>query len=447
LPYQCFTNRALSQLAYRKPIRGSPAARKCTSWEPTRPPTRSTKSTPKQPHRNIKEDEEKENDRTLRTRYAIATTQNWGAHRVWESHSDDAFQLLTARLIHFQDAGLFKFQDMDVHTFVALTEAEENALLDREARAIEMLLAGYNRHHRWCLECRFQRGEFRGCSGVGGGIGTPNVPIVPGRQEWFGTVVDRYFPGVSDALGMERPPFNAPVFVIYRENAMERPWTLHRVRCPGCTRWQELRAFRFGGIYPRWEPREMPLLRGNIDWYYNWDMTPVKDKVLDNLRCNRCYVAEYGCDTLRKELVKWLTSLIDAQLAEFTGNLRAGFNQLLRRFGSASKADKASTKRLVWDLRSLLNKNGVDVTRTYVALLRQRRMEWLDLFPRVRDGKRYGNGLWFEPDNFFWQWVELYEESEAIWFWLKELSDVIQEEDNAGSLVDWALARDEFLHS
>jgi hypothetical protein len=175
-------------------------------------------------------------------------------------------------------------------------------------------------------------------------------------------------------------------------------------------------------------------------------MTPVKDKVLEKLRCNHCFVAEHGRDTLRKELVKWLTALIDAQLAEFTGNLRAGFNQLLGRFGSASKADKASTKRLVWDLRSLLNKNAVDVTRTDVALLRQRRMEWLDLFPRVKDGERYEHGLWFDPDYFFWQWVELYEESEAIWFWLKDLRDVIQE-DKAERLVNWALARDEFLHS
>jgi hypothetical protein len=191
----------------------------------------------------------------------------------------------------------------------------------------------------------------------------------------------------------------------------------------------------------------MPLLRGRADWYYNWDMTRVKDDVLEKLRCNRCYVAEYGRDTLRKELVNWLTALIDAQLAEFTGNLRVGFNHLICRFGLASKADKASTKRLVWDLRSLLHKDAADVTRTDVAFLRQRRMEWLDLFPKVRDGERYEHGLWFEPDNFFWQWVEMYEQSEAIWFWLKELRDVIQEEDKAARLVDWALARDEFLHS
>ncbi|KAJ0422022.1 hypothetical protein BJY00DRAFT_280786 [Aspergillus carlsbadensis] len=455
LPYQCFTNKGVSQLAYRKPIAGSPAAWRCTSWEPTYPANSRLKSHRKQHHRHTEDDndnneaeeEEEEESRALRTRYAITTTQNWGAHRVWDSHSDDAFQLLTARLIHFQDAGLVEFQDIDFHTFASLTEAEENALLDREARGIELVRAGYNRRHRRCLECRFRRGEFYGCSGVGKGIGTPNTPIVTGRQEWFGTVVDRYFPGVSDALGIERPPFNAPVFVMHRDNAMERPWTLYRVRCAGCTRWQELRAFRFGGIYPRWEPREVPPLRGHADLYHNWDMTPVKDEVLEALRCNRCFVRDHGREDLRKELVKWLTDLIDAQLLEFTGNLRAGFSQLLWRFGQVSKAEKASTKRLVWDIRPLLKKDGLGVTRTDVALLRLRRTQWLDLFPRLRDGERYEHGLWFEPDHFFWQWVEFYEQSEAIWFWLKGLRDEIQDEERAERLVEWALSRDEFRHS
>ncbi|KAL2860123.1 hypothetical protein BJX68DRAFT_224320 [Aspergillus pseudodeflectus] len=444
LPYQCFTNKAISQLAYRKPIRGSPAARKCTSWEPTHPRTPRTKSAPQHTHKEIRDKEEQgEESFALRARYAITTTQNWGAHRIWDSHSDDAFQLLTARQIHFQDAGLVEFQDMDVHTFASLTEAEENAILDREARAVEMVRTGYNRHQRRCLECRFRRGEFRGCSGAGRGVGTPNVPIVTGRQEWFGTVVDRYFPGVSDALDIERPPFNAPVFVIHRENAVERPWTLYRVRCRGCTRWQELRAFRFGGIYPRWEPRAMP----HADWYYNWDGAPVKVEVLEKLQCNRCFVAQHGRESLGDGLVKWLASLINDQLIEVTNNLRAGFNHLICRFGRTSKADKAETKRLVWDLRPLLNKNSLDVTRMDVALLRLRRIAWLDLFPGVKDGEHEGHGLWFEPDHFFWQWVELYEESEAIWFWLKGLRDEIQEDDKAERLADWALARDEFLHS
>ncbi|KAL3461672.1 hypothetical protein BJX64DRAFT_260266 [Aspergillus heterothallicus] len=444
LPYHCFTNKALSQLAYRKPIRGSSAEQQCTSWEPTHlrhARGKGARERRQYPRYHTYDEEE---EQILRRRYAIATTQNWGRYRAWDSHSDSAFQLLTARLIHLQDAGLVEFEDMDAHTFSPLTEDAESELFDREARGIELLRAGYNRQHRRCLECRFRRGEFRGCTGVRRGLGTPRVPIIPGRQESFGTVVDRYFPGVCEVLSATRPPFNAPVFVIYRENAMDRPWTLYRARCPGCETWKELRAFRFGGFYPRAEPREVP---GGRDWYYNWDMTPVTDGELDGLRCNHCFLKEHGRVVLGDILIRWLTALIDAQLGELTGNLRVGFSTLFWRLKFMPKKGKASTKRLFWDIRNILNKNGLQITRTDVALIRQRRMEWLDLFPKVRDGNREENGLWFEPDESFWQWVELYEESEAMWFWLRELREEICEEGKADVLVDWALSRNEARHS
>ncbi|KAL2831646.1 hypothetical protein BJY01DRAFT_107004 [Aspergillus pseudoustus] len=448
LPYQAFTNKAVSQLAYRKPIRGSPAARKCTSWEPTPSPDTRRKTRAKRPERDITAlDCDGDGDQALGRRYAVTTTQNWGRHRVWESHSDDAFQLLTARLIRFQEAGLVEFRDMDVHTFFALTEAEENELLDREARAIELLRAGYNRHHRRCLECRFQRGELRGCTGAARGLGTANLPIIPGRRVSFGTVVDRYFPDISSVLQTKRPPFNAPVFVIHRDPAIDRPWTLYRMRCPGCQRWQELRAFRFGGIYPRFEPREMPLLRGHADWHLNWDNKPVKADALENLRCNCCLLEASGTEELGQILVTWLTTLVEAQLTEFTGNLRTGFNGLCWRMRCRSKKDTARTRALVWDMRRMLDKDALDITRMDVALMRQRRIEWLDMYPQFRDGDREEHGLWFEPDKFMWQWVEQYEESEALWFWLQNLRDELQEEGKAALLVQWALARDEARHS
>ncbi|KAL2808265.1 hypothetical protein BJX63DRAFT_39666 [Aspergillus granulosus] len=441
LPCHSFTNQAVSRLGYRKPIAGSPAVQKCTSWEPTSP----TDTRDKPPFSQRYKLDEKE-DRILRHRYAIATTHNRGEHLVSNSHSNDAFQLLTARLIKFQDAGLVGFQNMDVHTFASLTEAQESEILDREAQAIELVRAGFNRHHRRCLECRFQRGEFRGCSGAGKGLGTPDVPIVPGRQVWFGSVVDRYFPGVTDVLNAKRPPVNAPLYAIYRETATERPWTLYRVRCAGCERWQELRAFRFGGINPRYQVREVLSSQGHSDSYYNWDEHPVNDNVLNDLRCNQCFVIQHGHKELERILINWLTSLIDAQIVEYAWNLRVGFNYILQHF-TFSKKDKASTKPLVWDMKELLTKEALDISRTDVALISQRRMEWLDLYPRLRDGHRKEHGLWFDPDQFFWQWVERYEESKVLWFWLTELRDEIRQAGKGKLLVKWALRRNGTIYS
>ncbi|KAL2865961.1 F-box protein [Aspergillus lucknowensis] len=449
LPYHAFTNQSLSQLRYRKPIRDSPASEKCTTWEPTHstsrtggPPKRKTGG--KQP---ISEEE-----RLLRKRYAITTTQNWGLLRTQEvpnSQSHTEFQCLGDRLRQFQGAGMREFESMHEIRFMRLTDDCESAIFDREAHAIELVRAGSRRHIRRCIECRFRRGEFRGCTGAGrrGGIGTPRVPIVVGRQRLFGTVVDRYFPGFSQVMDNKRPPFNAPVFVIYRDDARERPWTLYRVRCPGCARWQELRAFRFGGMDPRWEPRDNSD-RGVHDQYHNWDGEFVTDGMLDGLRCHQCFVQQHGREALGKMLVEWLGELINAQLAEYAGDLRSGFNHLSWRLKFASTESRENTERLLRDVRAMLDKDHLALTRTDLALLRQRRGQWLDLYPSLRDGDDDpGNGLWFYPDRWFLDWARYYDESEALWLWLKGLQEEIQEDGKAGVLVDWVLSRDETVNS
>ncbi|KAL3470309.1 hypothetical protein BJX99DRAFT_239779 [Aspergillus californicus] len=427
LPHYAFNNFALSTLKYRKPVPGSVAARQCTTWEPTSYPPKRNRQ-----RQSIQEKEDAEEDRILRKRYSLATTAGWGERD---------------RLIRFnayREGRMPSFQEIPESQWPNISDDQENSLLATERKSLELRLAGTNRHNRRCIECRFSRGEFRGCAGKGKGIGTVAVPIVVGRQKSYGTTIDRYFPGVCDVLRTNRPLSNAPVFVIHREHALDREWTLYRVRCPGCLIWKELRAFRVGGMYPRWEPKETGSQDRN-DRYQDWDMSMITEESLNGMRCNHCFLAEHGRGRLGDVLVKWLTALIKAQLVEATGSLRAGFNHLFWRLKLAPKDVKAASKVLIWDMRSLLDRHHMEVTRTDVALLRHRRTEWLKLYPHLRDGTK--DDLWFYPDRWFMDWVHYWEESEGMWFWLKDLMDEIWEEGTGGVLVDWVLGRDEVSDS
>ncbi|KAL2815202.1 hypothetical protein BDW59DRAFT_153969 [Aspergillus cavernicola] len=128
------------------------------------------------------------------------------------------------------------------------------------------------------------------------------------------------------------------------------------------------------------------------------------------------------------------------------GNLRSGFNHLFWRLKFAPKESKGNTKALLWDMRSMLDKDHLKITRSDVALLRQRRGQWLELYPQLRENNDMGE-LWFYPDRWFMDWVNYYDQSEALWFWLKGCKDEIHEEGKADVLVDWVLSRDEVSQS
>ncbi|KAL4863198.1 hypothetical protein BDV12DRAFT_177835 [Aspergillus spectabilis] len=438
LPHYAFTNQSLSRLCYRKPVRGSPAARKCTSWEPA--PSRGTLGT-KDPRGSacMKRSEQQ------RRRYGATATGDLRERRRPYMGPDSPETRLWNRLSYFQECGMEEFENMTFAEFENLSITEERLIFDREAYAAALVCSGTSRHARRCIECRFRAGGFRGCTGNGRGIGTPSVPIIPGRQESFGTVVDRYFPGISDVLDTKRPAFNAPVFVIYRQNAVDRPWTLYRVRCPGCSQWKEMRAFRYGGIYPRWQPVDNTNTQTFPDQHHNWDCKDVTDDSLNKMQCNYCFAKDHSRKALGEILIDWLDTLIDAQLGELTGSLLRGFGQLVPNMRYFPKSQKGALKAILTDIRPLLNKEHTRVTRTDVALIRQKRAEYLAMEPEID----YTNmpGRWFGNDWYLDQWVHNFDESEALWYWLKGCKEEILEEGKADVLVGWVLNRDERIHS
>ncbi|KAL4782590.1 hypothetical protein BJX76DRAFT_287131 [Aspergillus varians] len=428
LPQQAFTNQALSRLRYRKPLPGSPATRRYTSWEPTSLASRRGSRSLKD-HQISRHSEE----RQLRRRYASATTESLGGGLATLGRQTD----LWTRLNEIEDSELAEFEATSYTGVQGMSDGREGEIFDRDAYAVEFLRAGSNRHVRRCIECRFRRGEFRGCAGrARGTIGTVNVPIVVGRKKSFDTVVDRYFPGLSDMMESQRPVDNAPVFVVYREDALDLPWTMYRVRCPGCAQWKELRAFRVGGLWPRWKPVDNG---GTHDQYGDWDDTDITEESLDGMRCNHCFLKSNGRDALGAKLVEWLEFLVTHELQQMAQNLVRGLEHLFRWSGSAPKKEKRQIKALVYDIRSLFGQQVPDLTYADVASLRHLWGKWM---ARGKVAPR-----WVHADKWFMDCVNYYDESEAMWFWLKRFKQEIREPGKGGILVDWVLNRDETVTS
>jgi hypothetical protein len=85
--------------------------------------------------------------------------------------------------------------------------------------------------------------------------GTRDVPIQISRRLVFRSAFDRYFPGLESSLQSGPHPFPLRKDTLSRAGVREETWTMYMVRCPGCQRWQEQRAFRFGGRSKHWKPR------------------------------------------------------------------------------------------------------------------------------------------------------------------------------------------------
>ncbi|OJJ00739.1 hypothetical protein ASPVEDRAFT_82297 [Aspergillus versicolor CBS 583.65] len=441
LPQQNFANQALSRLAYRKPVSGSPAADAVTSWEPTL--SRQRRKEDKKDRKKKKEKKELHGDdcgsiadeeAKMRQRYGVAMSQVWGRRRGQAPGTISLASHLTKRLEEFREMGFEEFYDMTYDEYQTMSDEQEGEILDRERQAIERVRTGSKRHLRRCLECRFQRGEFKGtCGRKNDNIGTAKVPMVRGRVKYYGLNVDRYFPRISEVMDSKRPEVNSPVFTIWREGAVDMPWTQYRVRCPGCAQWKEIRAFRFGGRWPRWQPMDIDA-QNQYDMYSTWDDNTVTERLMNNMPCNHCFAEANGREALGKELVAWLGALIETSKETQEGNLMRSFRALHEEYTRAPAKRKARIKELVWDLVPLFDKATAKFTRQDVSLLSHRYAQLRaqpDLSQRIRSeswsGERY----------------ERFPDSEAIWSWLQTLSAEMEEPGKAEALADWVLSRDE----
>jgi hypothetical protein len=427
LTHTAFDNRSLLRLRYRKPIPGSPAATLTTSWNPSgrigRPRQKG------EPPLEYSLEEKK-----TRRRYGLALSDYWNRPRT--------FNELPRRLIDFQECGMSRFEGMSLSKFVDLSDEQEHELLIQEARDIERVCCGFKRGLRRCLECRYRRNELNTCSWANGG--TEKVPIVISRRHWFPCIIDRYFPDIGDALGTERPACNPPVFAVYRNDARDQLWLTHMVRCPGCSIWQELRHFRVGGVYKHWrarvwrsgtyDPAEGRMI-GAVD-VTNWDNTRLTEEFVDALLCSRCFVQEHGRDALGKELLRWLQHVLELHKSVLRHRVGFGWPILQRWSHKCPRSFRRDVQEVAREPCDIVERNEEhdDFTDLDLALLRNRRQQWLDLRQAMIEKNKFS---WLGENPWLAHWHDSYDELEAMYDWVKSVGKVA--DDKVDALIDWAL--------
>jgi hypothetical protein len=429
LPQTAYDNHYLLRLQYRKPLPGSSAANPFTSWEPTKDGKLSISQL-----QHMQQPDRKEVDRKIRRRYDLAVKKDrWGPNMPPRD--------LCARLKTFQDSGMITFQGLNQDQYWETTEEEERVLLDHEARLIERERCGFKRHLRKCNECRFQRREIstRTVDSYGEAMkrGTTKVPIVPSRHLPFASALDRYFPAIATILDNKRPIDNAPVQRVYRKKAVDSLWAMYMVRCPGCSLWQEERAFRFGGNFHHWTPTS-----GSQSGFRNWDNNEVTPSLIESLRCNHCYAKEHGREALGKVLTKWLDCCFTNERSRLGYLLLGGWERLSRQYEREEKlSNNSDIKSVVLGVQQVVEKVGKNhdycqITLDDISTLKLRFREWVSVWENL--GFEARKELNYNPWDELWH--ENYDLIEAHLIWV--MSSQMEMTNKGDVLVDWVLSRD-----
>ncbi|VUC31023.1 unnamed protein product [Clonostachys rosea] len=221
-----------------------------------------------------------------------------------------------------------------------------------------------------------------------------SVPIQTGCHLAFPSRLDGFFPGLEPGLEsgprpfpLQRPKRSAP-------DAFEETWTMYMLRCPGCGHWQEQR--------------------------------------------------EHGCDALAWELLRLFRTVVQILLCQGEQHLELGWHcfayySLPEQYVKESRGWKENL-RSIEDLDPYENGDGLQYMKySYVAALREFYEQFQDLWTRMRTRPESPEEDILKNVEFS-NWINCYHESEANWFWLKEVGREI--ERNLEILVAWALGRD-----
>jgi hypothetical protein len=183
---------------------------------------------------------------------------------------------------------------------------------------------GHKRHQRKCNECRFQKGKINPqVNGWHYMLGTTVTPIVKSRYVKFPCRLDRWFPELASALQIEQPDCVTTTSADYPYLYDEKQcWMTFMVRCSGCERWQEVKAFRARACghplmqprgpasYVEWSRDTEPLPRNTM--YNHCSEQGCHD--IDASCCNSCFAQQYGRLALGLALADWLKRLLESEL-------------------------------------------------------------------------------------------------------------------------------------
>ncbi|CCT63074.1 uncharacterized protein FFUJ_00316 [Fusarium fujikuroi IMI 58289] len=153
-------------------------------------------------------------------------------------------------------------------------------------------------------------------------FGTQRFPIISIENHMITSPLDRYFPGVLDTIQQGRPSKR-----FY--GGFQQPWTLWMARCPRCTKWQELRAFRFdagaGPGFQAWEP-DMGRL--------TWDGVILTQEIFDKACCNACFMEQNGQSALAEYLCRWFVFLVKQQPEDVQSELLSEASRFMTNYGA-----------------------------------------------------------------------------------------------------------------
>ena len=453
LRHAAFDNHSLLRLRNRKPAPGSPAAKRysgVTSWEPVESRALSRSEERK---KRVLVFWERGQEKILRKQYHVATTKSLNTVR-----STYTTQVRTSYL---RAAELEEVKELSDSQLDLLTEGQEHALLDRAARRIEGLRAGSHRHLRKCNECRFQRGQFKHGPTIlqraqhpgqpdsltlvfNNNKGTAQVPLLRSRRLKFATPFDRYFPGIAPYMTAERPDFILPLWRIYREDVSYMASTLYMARCPSCTTWQELRAFR-------WPPRGWGYgeFIGVGLWMREAELAAHTEEV-NNMQCNKCVHDKLGHAELAQHLSAFMKAELETESRAALDILSDGWRILQRLSTQPSYEQRSQVKQVLKSLESAHRKftqikhdggwNEIDINANHLddnlAVMNRRRLEWLQI--RV-DEQVLANSC-IEQWKSFGVWQDEWDEAIEYWRWTKAWLEEIKKEPE--KVVRWALERD-----
>ncbi|KAJ5365602.1 hypothetical protein N7517_008488 [Penicillium concentricum] len=426
LPHTAFDNHSILRLQYRKPLPGSPAASAYTSWEPTRN---------WKPHKPKQQSDSRDENKKIRRRYDLASKCN-------TLRSNHPVRDRGARLASFQDSGMITFQGFNLDEYCSITQEEEQVLLDHEARLIEKERCGFKRHRRKCNECRFRRGELSSAMQRG----TDKVPIMRSRRVLFDTALDRYFPGLSAIMTSMRPAANAPELNRFREDVFDSPWAMYMVRCPVCSRWQELRAFRIGSTLNHWVPATVSA------WEFrNWDESEntITGTFIDGLSCNHCFAKDHGREKLREVLVKWLNYCLDSERVRLAFILSAAWKRLTKRYRKFERISSIyEVKDVVLDILPVIAKLKThdyhNIGLAEILTLKLAFPKWVTAWENLDHETRsfVEHSTWNESCKNYQLWFDNYHAIEAHLIWVIQCQMEMMEKDKGDDLVAWALSRE-----
>ncbi|VUC28196.1 unnamed protein product [Clonostachys rosea] len=300
-----FDNKSLLRLKYRKPSSRSPD-KILTTWLPTLRGMHWHSRRQQDIH-----DQEKE--RTRRKRYHIAG-------------SYVPYQLVNPSEIHFnlealRELGFEGLEDLDNRQFLALSGKDRLEIFDRNIKSIESERCGWKRHSRKCNECKYQENQLgRRADGCGG---TPIFPIQTSRKIRFPFSLHRYFPNYWTWLQTDLMTPSTSGLFLDPIRGFDKYWTLYMVRCPGCQRWQEMRAFRLRGPSHKWKPKIGFMVGSKYE-----QRLEISRALLDHIRCNTCFARVHGRWGLGAALSNWFFSLLGKHQSDIESVIFWGWKRL-----------------------------------------------------------------------------------------------------------------------